>query len=417
MVRYRQATKDDIEPLLDLIERGFSVESDSVVNQEKGREHRVLFSYLYSKKDWDPGWVYLAEDSGRLAAAVGFFPQRLFFEGIAIPFWAVSPVVTAADFRGKGYAGTCLLRGFAALKERGVPAVFLWGLPKYYPRFGFVPVLPRYKTKLIPGKLTENVRVQGNFRFVGYGDLPEIATLYDKGNSDGWLQPERDLNWWRERFSEIDIKEAFLKEVPFPKKENFLVWENNKGEIKGYLNFLEMPGQKVVVNESAVAGGEDALEMVALFAAETGSKKTLYIRGTPNHKLNAAAYRLGGTHLNPAPLAGMVKIIDWPGFLSFLLPHFNERTRSLANLKDGDCLELEHSNQKFRWVWHNSTGWQVDDEMGFPNDPEFERFFTKLILGFYDIFDLSKIRTKDSNIISSFFPEKYPFIWDNNYLY
>lgn len=420
MVRYRQATTDDIEPLLDLIERGFSVESDSVVNQEKGREHRVLFSYLYSKEDWEPDWVFVAEDSSRLAAAVGFFPQRLFFEGIAIPVWAVSPVVTDPDFRGKGYAGTCLLRGLAELKERGIPAVFLWGLPQYYPRFGFVPVLPRYKTKIIPGKLTENIQVQGNFRFVGHEDLPKIAALYNIGNRDGWLQPERDLEWWQKRFSEIDIEEAFLKEVPFPKKENFLVWENNKGEIKGYLNFLDEPGQKVVVNESAAAELEDAVEMVALLAAKIASGKILYIRGTPNHKLNAAAYRLGGTHLNPAPLAGMVKIIDWPEFLSFLLPLFNERTRSLPNIKDGDRLELGDSNQELRWVWHNSSGWEIEVAEGFPNNPELERLFTKLILGFYDTFDLSRIPTKDQTVIEfirCLFPEKYPFIWDNNYLY
>ena len=416
MVRYRKATKDDIEPLLDLIERGFSVESDSVVNQEKGREHRVLFSYLYSKKDWDPDWVFLAEDSGRLAAAVGFFPQRLFFEGIPIPVWAVSPVVTNADFRGKGYAGTCLLRGLAALRERGVPAVFLWGLPKYYPRFGFVPVLPRYKTKLMPGKLTENVEVRGGFRFVGNEDLPEIAALYNKGNIDGWLQPERDLDWWRERFSEIDIRDAFLKEVPFPKKENFLLWENNKGEIKGYLNFSEL-GQKVIVNESATAELEDAIEIVSLLATKIAMEKNLYIRGTPNHKLNAAAYRLGGAHINPAPLAGMIKILDWPGFLSFLLPLLNERTCSLANFKDGDCMELGHSNQELRWVWHNATGWEIKDDGGVPNCIEFERLFTKLILGFYDTFDLSRIRTRDINIIRCLFPKKYPFIWDNNYLY
>lgn len=417
MVRYHQATKEDIEPLLDLIERGFSVESDSVVDQEKGREHRVLFSYLYSKEDWDPDWVFFAEDSGRLAAAVGFFPQRLFFEGIAIPVWAVSPVVTDPDFRGKGYAGTCLLRGLAELKERGIPAVFLWGLPKYYPRFGFVPVLPRYKTKIIPGKLTENIQVQGNFRFVRQEDLPEIAALYNKGNSDSWLQPERDLEWWRERYSEIDIKDAFLKEVPFPKKENFLVWENNKGEIKGYLNFLDEPGQKVVVNESAAAELEDAIEMVTLLAAKMAPKKILYIRGTPNHKLNAAAYRLGGIHLNPAPLAGMVKIIDWPVFFNFLLPLFNERTRSLANLKDGDCLELGDSNQELRWIWHNSTGWEIEVNGGFLNNPEFERLFTKLILGFYDTFDLSRIPIRNQTVIKCLFPKKYPFIWDNNYLY
>ncbi len=417
MVRYRQATKDDIEPLLNLIERGFSIESDSVVDQEKGKEHRVLFSYLYSKKDWDPGWVYLAEDSGRLAAAVGFFPQQLFFDGITVPVWAVSPVVTDADFRGKGYAGTCLLRGLAELKERGVPAAFLWGLPRYYPRFGFVPILPRYKTKIVPGKLTEKIEARGGFRFVQYEDLPKIAAVYNEGNVDNWLQPKRDLDWWRERFSEIDISGAFLKEVPFPKKENFLVWENNKGEIKGYLNYLEEPGRKVVINESVAAEWEDAIEMVSLFATEMSLEKTLYIRGTPNHKLNAAAYRLGGTHMNPAPLAGMIKIIDWLGFLSFLLPLLNQRTRSLTNIKNGDYLEWGYSTQQLHWVWHNTTGWEIKSNGGVPNNPEFEKFLSKLILGFYDTFDLSQIRTRDLNIISCLFPKKYPFIWDNNYLY
>jgi predicted N-acetyltransferase YhbS len=416
VVRYRQATKDDIEPLLDLIERGFSVESDSVVDREKGREHRVLFSYLYTRRDWDPAWVYLAEVSGRLGAVVGFFPHRLFFDGIAVPVWAVSPVVTDADFRGKGYAGTCLLRGLSEIKNQGIPAVFLWGLPRYYPRFGFVPVLPRYKTKILPGKVIEKVAFHGSFRFARYEDLPGIAALYNRGNADGWLQPERDMDWWRERFSEIDIKDALLKEVPFPKKENFLVWENNNGEIKGYLNFLESD-QKVVINESAAAESEDAIEMVALFASKLASEKTLYIRGTPQHKLNAAAYRLGGAHLNPAPLAGMVKILDWPGFLSFLLPRFNERTRSLANIKDGDCLGLEYLNQELHWVWRNSIGWEMKDDEGILNSSEFERFFTKMILGFYDTFDLSRIRTRDISIINSIFPKKYPFIWDNNYLY
>jgi hypothetical protein len=126
---------------------------------------------------------------------------------------------------------------------------------------------------------------------------------------------------------------------------------------------------------------------------------------------------LGGAHLNPAPLAGMVKILDWPGFLSFLLPRFNERTRSLANIKDGDCLGLEYLNQELHGVWRNSIGWEMKDDEGILNSSEFERFFTKMILGFYDTFDLSRIRTRDISIINSIFPKKYPFIWDNNYLY
>lgn len=188
------------------------------------------------------------------------------------------------------------------------------------------------------------------------------------------------------------------------------------GEVKGYLNYSVVSGQKVIINESAAAEWEDAAEMVALFASEMPAEKTLYIRGTPNHKLNTAAYRLGGTHINPAPLAGMFKIIDWPEFLNYLLPLLNQRSRSLE-MKDGECFELVYHTQQLRWVWHESTGWETDPDVGFPKDPEFERIFTKLILGFYDSSDLSLLRIKDLNLIGSLFPKKYPFIWDNNYLY
>ncbi len=415
MVQYRHATRNDIKPLIDLIEKGFSVHSDSVVDQEQGKEHRVLFSYLYSKKNWDPEWVYLAEESGRLAAAVGFFPQQLFFDGVAIPVWAISPVVTDPEFRGKGYAGTCLINGLEELKDRGIPAVFLWGLPDYYPRFGFVPVLPRYKTKLLPGKLLKKVETQGRFRLVNLEDLPQIASIYNNGNATDWLQPKRDLKWWQERFEEIDIKEAFLKEVPFPKKENFLVWENNKGEVKGYLNFLEGPGRKITVNESAADEPAIAVEMVAAFSKEIPPENTLYIRGTPFHSLNAAAYHLGGTHINPAPLAGMVKIIDWSKFFDCLLPVLNERTRSLAGIEAGDSLESGQLVEQLDWIWHDSTGWEIN--IGTKLNPAQEKLLTKLVLGFYDSIDLRLLRTKNLSMIQHLFPKQYPFIWDNNYLY
>lgn len=417
MVRYRHAVANDLEPLLDLIGKGFSVHSDSVVDRKQGKEHRVLFSYLYAQKDWNPDWVYLAEESGRLLAAVGFFPQRLFFDGVEIPVWSVSPVVADPDFRRKGYTGTCLTQSLEDLKGRGIPAVFLWGLPKYYPRFGFVPILPRYKTKLAPGKMMEKVETKGGFREIKFEDLPWIASIYNSGNESYWLQPKRDLKWWQEHFEEIGIKEALLKEVPFPKKENFLVWENIKGEVKGYLNYLEEPDHKVVVNESAVEEADTAMEMVISFAAEFFPEKTLYFRGTPDHSLNAAVYRLGGTHINPTPLAGMVKIIDWPGFIDFLHPILNERTRSLATFKDGDYLELDFLAERQRWIWDDSEGWKLNLDLIATLNQEQKKLLTKLVFGFYDSIDLSLFHTRSLNKIQRLFPRKYPFIWDNNYLY
>lgn len=417
MIRYRHATINDIEPLLNLIEKGFANEPGSAPDPKKGEEHRVLFSYLYSRKEWDPEWVYLAEDVGRLIAAVGFFPQHLFFEGIEIPIWAVSPVVTDPGYRGKGYAGTCLTQGLAEIKGMGVPGVFLWGLPDYYPRFGFVPVLPRYKTKVISDRIKAKKEDNGRFRSVRFEDLSQIASIYNKGNIKYWLQPKRDLKWWEDRYGEIGIEKGIEKEVPFPKKENFLVWENNKGDLKGYLNYLEEPGRKIVINESGVVDPEVATEMVATINRELFPEKNFYIRGTPSHDLNVAAYRMGGIHIDPAPRMGMIKIIDWQLFFSFLFPIFSKRVCSLMDFKDGERLALEMLDGQLTLVWHNQVGWEISSKFGAPKNREQEELLTKLIFGYYDPFDLNRIKCNQLTVIERLFPRKYPFIWDNNYLY
>jgi len=417
LVRYRHATSKDIEPLLNLIEKGFSKESDSASNPKNGEEHRVLFSYLYSKEGWDPEWVYLAEEAGRVVAAVGFFPQKLFFEGVEIPLWAVSPVVTDPDYRGKGYAGTCLTQGLEELKCLGVPGVFLWGLPDYYPRFGFVPILPRYKTKLKPGRVITKKVSGGRFRIVEFKDLSQIASIYNNGNAKYWLQPKRELKWWEDRYKEIEIENRVEKEVPFPKKENFLVWENNKGDLKGYLNYLDEPGRKLIINESAAIDREVAFEMMAVISGELSSEKTLYIRGTPIHLLNAAAYRLGGIHIDPAPRMGMIKIIDWPQFLNFLRPILNVRACSIKDLKDGECFDLGNLEGRFRWVWQESMGWEINSKFGTPQNQEQDKLLTKLTFGYYDSIDLSLPHPKQLTVVEHLFPKKYPLIWDNNYLY
>ena len=309
MIQFRKATNKDLDQLLDLVEMGFSVQHDSFSAKE-GQEHRVLFSYLYISNPTNLERVFLAEEHGVLKAAVGVIPQQLFFEGVKIPIWAISPVVTHPDYRNQGIASKCLEEVLADLREQKVPAVFLWGLPDYYPQFGFVPLLPRYKTKLTLAQLRTVKSVPGVLRIFQPDDLNAVARLYNQGNDFFWLQPERELAWWRLRINEMDIEMGEIKEVPFSKKENFLVWENQLNEVCGYLYFDLFPKQaKIEIKEGTAIDNEVALGMLQSFCNQYLKPNwQLWVRGTPEHYLNLAAYRLGGTHLNPAPLAGMIKI-------------------------------------------------------------------------------------------------------------
>ena len=421
MIKYRKATDNDLTKLLGLIEAGFSVQFNSI-NQQEGQEHRVLFSYLYSLAYSNLERVYLAEDQ-ELVAAVGLFPQHLFFEKIKIPVWAISPVVTHPNYRGMGTGGSCLAGALEDLKQQDIPAVFLWGLPDYYPRFGFVPLLPRLKTRLTKEQLNQrrNPLSDGGFRNVTEEDIASIYHLYNQGNHLYWLQPERSHLWWRDRLAEMDIDSAYLKEVPFPQRDNFMVWENPAGhvrahEISGYFYYESIIDQKkIIISEGMANDCESALAMMQTFVTQYLKPDwTLYIRGTPEHFLNAAAYRLGGTHLNPAPLAGMVKVINWPCFFDYLKPLINERLKHFSESLDFPCLVTEDS--VIRWRWNPATGIQFEFEKPFqPANPIiYEVELTRLLFGLYDQMD--GLSFQDS-LLKKLFPVKYPFIWDANYLY
>lgn len=415
MVEFRKANWSDLEQVLDLIEKGFSVQQNSV-NYQEGKVHRVLFSYLYSRPSWRPDHLWLAEEDNQIIAAVGVFPQELSFEGVRIPVWAVSPVVTHPDHRGKRAAVGCMEQMFYDLKNSGVPAVFLWGIPNYYPKFGFVPVLARYQTRITRKQVRRFEVATGRFREVVPEDLPVLAKLYTSFNRKYWLQPFRTESWWMERGNEWDIEDGDIKEVPFPKKENFKVWENLKGEITGYLYMQpDHVRQRIYLPESVASDLVTAKQMVGQLMEALPDEVTLVIRGTPEHYMNMAAFELGGTHVCPTPLAGMIKVLDWASFLTVLesvlerrLCGFGTFSGVLKYSMDGQTIRFEIEAGKVRI---QLTG------------PEFisgalNVKLSRLILGIYNDEDWQYLSGDAAAFIGPvLFPRKYPFIWDVNYLY
>jgi predicted N-acetyltransferase YhbS len=428
MIRFRKSTSNDRQALLDLIEQGFASEGKQI-DVAEGAEHRTLFSYLYSRPSWNPEWVQVAEDEGQIVAAAGYFPQSLSFEEVTIPVGAISPVVTLPGYRSQGLARKCLNQVMDNLAGQGVPLVFLWGLPFYYPKLGFVPVLPRYKTRILPTQLTDHSGVpelSGCLRECRFEDLHKIAELYQQNQHYYWLQPVRNLDWWGERYREIGTENAFIKEVPFPKKENLLVWENTLGEISGYLNYSSdylnyihrTNDEKVVISESAAQNIQCAESMIENFFRLLKPHQTLYIRGTPNHTVNTALYHLGGTHIDPSPLAGMFKVIDWPLLFTFLSPLLCRRVSGLQQTFRDEArycwtvnnLSIELILKKRvveTFVTKATTIPTVDHNI----------ILTRLIFGQYHHSDLEVFEKEQVEILQILFPPKYPFIWDANYLY
>jgi hypothetical protein len=264
--------------------------------------------------------------------------------------------------------------------------------------------LPKTETS-IPGKL----------RPFKTTDLPAIAALYDLRAGQLWLQPQRTRQWWADRGAEMDSEQAELKEVPFPKKENFKVWENVNGETAGYLDYRDPDGNKpLIINEAAALDYPTAAAMLVCFMDQSVKDgETIVIRGTPEHYLNMAAYRLGGTHLNPAPLAGMIKVLDWPAFCSQIKPLITGRA-DVARLDRPVTVAFRSGQQLFKLKLTQAGGEITASAAAIPALSEAQ--LTRLIFGLADAAEWEALLPQ-AQALQQLFPSRFPFIWDANYLY
>lgn len=81
----------------------------------------------------------VAEIDNRVVGHILFSPVRVGdFQAMALGPMAIEP-----DRQGQGIGSALVAEGFERCRGLGIPAVFVLGHPRYYPRFGFVPAEPK----------------------------------------------------------------------------------------------------------------------------------------------------------------------------------------------------------------------------------------------------------------------------------
>jgi putative acetyltransferase len=81
----------------------------------------------------------VAEEDGRVVGHVLFTRSLLDAPRELVPVQVLSPVGVLPECQGRGIGSALIRHGLAVLADRHVPAIFLEGSPRYYPRFGFEP--------------------------------------------------------------------------------------------------------------------------------------------------------------------------------------------------------------------------------------------------------------------------------------
>ena len=85
----------------------------------------------------------VASDDGTIVGHVMFSRGFLDATPSLVEVEVLSPLAVAGSHRRRGIGAELVANGVKVLADRGVPAVFLEGDPRYYGRLGFEPALPR----------------------------------------------------------------------------------------------------------------------------------------------------------------------------------------------------------------------------------------------------------------------------------
>ncbi|WBB49468.1 N-acetyltransferase [Verrucosispora sp. WMMA2044] len=103
-----------------------------------GSHGEVVAALVQALRDDDPEALSLvAEEDDEVVGHVLFTRSLLDAPRRLVPVQVLSPLAVAPDRQRRGIGGALVTHGLRLLDERGVPAVFLEGDPRFYSRFGF----------------------------------------------------------------------------------------------------------------------------------------------------------------------------------------------------------------------------------------------------------------------------------------
>jgi putative acetyltransferase len=83
------------------------------------------------------GLSLVAEQAGEVVGHALFTPSWLDAPRRLVTVGVLSPLAVAPEHQGRGVGSALVTAGLKMLADRGAPAVFLEGDPRYYSRFGF----------------------------------------------------------------------------------------------------------------------------------------------------------------------------------------------------------------------------------------------------------------------------------------
>ena len=129
----RKETPKDYAWVVELTEKAFETMEFSDHNEGK------LVENLRKSESFIRDLSLVAELNGKVVGHILFTPLRIENNQRHFDSLTLAPVSVLPEFQNQGIGSQLILAGHERAKELGFKSVIVFGHPKYYPRFGYIP--------------------------------------------------------------------------------------------------------------------------------------------------------------------------------------------------------------------------------------------------------------------------------------
>lgn len=284
----RAAQPDEYPSVRDILLRAFATDDEA----------RLWDQLVAHDTRLRPQDVRLAVLDGRPVACTVVLPRQIRVRRGWVPGAIVTLVACHPDQQRQGYGGRTVRDALAYLAATDLALGLLYGHPTYYPRFGFVPVLPAWLTTLAVAAVPSEPRVA----LEPLASAEHVAALHALYTAQMGTYPcavARTLAPWE-------------WQPRHPERHALLLLPSQQG----YAFVGDEPAQDTLVVYEAAAR-EDAGELLRGLAHAAGRRALgqLRLRMPPDHALVRAALAHGATQSAQPPAAGMAAVTQWAPLL------------------------------------------------------------------------------------------------------
>ncbi|NOZ19994.1 MAG: GNAT family N-acetyltransferase [Planctomycetes bacterium] len=305
-------SKDEVPLIADMLGKSFPRGYETMWEQA----HRAHATSPY----FDPKYTRLAVLAGEIVGHVRIQPNVFKLGAARLRVGGIGDVTTHFRQRKKGIAAAAMIDAIDFMKEDGFDLSILFGIPNFYHRFGFAPVIPPAPTLTLDAPALDGLKQRHRCRAFRAADIPKLDAFKRRHDPLDTLSVCRTPAHWRYRLSRWAGSPLFY---------------DKRGRLVAYMQ-VSAEQDQVRVHEVVAAPDEEVYASVVKELARRARRQVvrrIALQIPPDHPMAEYCIRFGCQYLMRyhKNADGLGRVINVGSFVRKMLPEW-ERLLSRSEL-------------------------------------------------------------------------------------